>query len=125
MGKVRSADGIWREAKSTQKTVPDHLRHLPSDYVTKDASDPERIHPSDDPHIVDNLTKERHEKEIGTYVDPAAEPDPAGAGHRGDKALSQRKVDEVRLRVIRAYAQTNVRWLAEGLEPDRKPKPRS
>ncbi len=122
MAKVRSEAGVWSEAKAGPKHVPKHLRHLPSDHVTHEVADAERVHALDDPHIVESVSKELHDKERGTYVDHDAKPEALGVSGTGDKTLSQGKIDEVRLRVIRAYAQTNVKWIAEGGEPDKKPK---
>ncbi len=120
--KVRSADGSWRDGSAAPKHLPDHLRKLPGDYVTKEVADGERVHELDDPHIVESIAKERAQKEQGTYQDPDAKPEPLGVDYVADKRLNQNKVDEVRLRVIRAYVQTNMEWLQEGREIDKKPK---
>ncbi len=88
---------------TTNDEVGDHLKSLPSDYVTKDISDPDRIHKYDAPHIVDALAKERakpknQKKSIFDILRKQGKIKPHGRGYR----LDPLNVDVIRFRVIQA-----------------------
>lgn len=53
---------IESEKPSVEQLPPD-LAGLPSSFVTKDTSDPDKIHALDAPHIVESLTYEQQQKE--------------------------------------------------------------
>lgn len=59
MPKVLKADGQWYEGKAAPEHLREDLRALPSEFVTKNTSDPDKIHELDAPHIVAALTEEQ------------------------------------------------------------------
>lgn len=65
---MKGAKLVWDGEKFTPGKAspwlpPEHLRRLPAQWVTKDTSDPDRIHELDAPHIVSSLTEEQAKKE--------------------------------------------------------------
>lgn len=105
--------------KAAPELLREDLRKLPSDMVTKDADDEQRIHAEDPPHIQKALTKEARHRETG-FVNPF---DPANAPRgpelEGDHRLEQWKVDLVALKVKRAWANTQKLMIRMGRPADR------
>lgn len=120
MHKTLTSDGVWREGRASPELLPERLRRLPSDYVTKEVADADRVHPLDEDYIVDDLVRglARQEQGLSEAID-----EPLGvAKETRDFRLTQDRIDEVRLRVMRAWAQTNIKWLANDKKPDLKAK---
>jgi len=92
--------------------LPQHLRVLPGEFVTRDIEDPDKIHELDPDHIVDDLKQKLEAK----YIKP---PDPKTVKEQerkerlnaaiqpipiGEKApVTQPRVDAARLRVLRSF----------------------
>lgn len=95
-GKFVLRNGKWEEGKASPELLPEHMRALPDDLVTKDEADEKRIHAEDPGHIVQALVYENAKAE------KAAEQDPVGLEKLkalaripvGDKApLTQMRID--------------------------------
>ncbi len=110
---------MWSEGKATPWLPDERLRKLPGDYVTKDINDPVRAHESDEDYIVSNIVDDRRAAEKNPGV-PKETVLPVYLTE--DKKLSANKIDEVRLRVMLAFADTQKRIIREGGEPDKRPK---
>lgn len=111
----------WREGRAGPELLREDLRKLPGELVTKEIADGDKIHDLDDPHIVESIKQDWCEAQVG-YTNPLlkeAEPLGAAAIKRTEHlTLNQSRVDEVRLRVMRAWAQTNIEWIEAGKTPD-------
>lgn len=94
-----------QKEKAGPELLPDHLRVLPSDLVTKEIEVEDRIHAEDPPHIVKALASEYADKELGKKPhDPNAEPD--GPEVEARAPVTQEAVDVRRLAVMRRWANT-------------------
>jgi hypothetical protein len=93
-----------RKEKASPELLPEHLRVLPSDLVTKEIEVEDRVHAEDPKHIVKALASDYADKELGKKPhDPNAEPE----GPKVEsKRLTQEAVDVRRLSVMRRWATT-------------------
>lgn len=92
--------GTFDAGKARPELLPEHMRILPSDYVTKEIADEHRIHKHDDDHIVTALTKERLKSEAeGDVVAEKVFPTPT---EQTRMCLNQKDVDAIIMRVLRA-----------------------
>jgi len=88
---------------SDNTVVEKHLRDLPSDWVTKEEADPDKIHKFDAPHIVQELSKElakpkNRKKSIFSILKKQGKIKKHGRGYR----LDPLNVDYIRFRIIQA-----------------------
>jgi hypothetical protein len=67
--KIQTANGEWVDGKAKLEHLPERLRVLPSDLVTKDIDDPDRIHADDVPHIRKALIYEEQNRLTGRMND--------------------------------------------------------
>ena len=113
-------DGAWVDGKAEPEGLPEHLRILPGDVVSKDVDDPNRVHQLDAPHIVSSLAKEHHNKQLagkkktaGKVLKKLRAPGP------GEIApVTQWYVDVTKMRVIQQMAGLAVAQYEKGLRPD-------
>jgi len=118
---VITEKGERREGGASPELLPEELRKLPSDYVTKEEDDPDRVHPLDAPHIVEAVSAERREKEEGTYKDPLEKPKrkfPPIAPVGRVIPLSQQQIDYVRYRALQSIITVELCKAMEGEDPD-------
>lgn len=108
----RLVDGRLEEI---EKAAPEHLRedlrNIPSDLVTKDIGDPDRVHELDPPHILNTLVDEAEERDM-TPSETKEEVKPR------DTFVHQATVDAVRLRVLKAWIVTQKERIEFGQRPD-------
>ena len=109
-----------------KQKIPDHLQHLPSDLLTTDRDDPDRVYPTDAPHIVDAIAQDTAEALHKADTTPAKKKVP-GVGEvvpltklGADKA--QFEVDLVRLRVIKTLIDRYIGEVKALTEPKIRPK---
>lgn len=102
---VRKGSGDWAEGRASPTLLREDLRRLPGDYVTKEVGDEHRVHELDPPHIVDALVEDREKAEQEPTPDEPKlvatrflEALPVGV----KKPVSQRRVDWIRLRVMKS-----------------------
>jgi len=110
-GKRHSKRGVWKltdgqmvpAEKRSVENLPEHLRVLPADLVTKDEGDEDRIHETDAPHIVDAL-REEYDKRQQPEAEKVRTQDAMrrlGADTVGERVpLRQDRVDLVRARAF-------------------------
>lgn len=98
-------NGIWRNGKAEPEQLREDLRKLPANFVTKDISDPDRIHALDPEHIREALIEEQLEIEPGD--DPKETLETLTVAEVGDivpftgsKVNPQLEVDIIKMRVI-------------------------
>lgn len=112
MKKARKEDGTWVEGPASPELLPKHMRAIPSDWVTKDSDDPDRIHADDASHIVSSLAKEKA-KHKAEKADVKAELDKLWAPGPGERApITQWFVDVARTRVGMSWLRVVVAQLA-------------
>ena len=102
--------GEWREGAAAPQLLPDHLRKLPGELVTKDVDDPDKAHDLDAPHVVRTIVKDFAE---GHAKEEAKTPEAVGkklwAPGPGERApVRQWFVDVVKMRVIAALVRRAV-----------------
>jgi hypothetical protein len=114
---VPNEDGFDRiERPAAPKLLTEQMRKLPGDYVTDEVAVEDRVHELDDPHTVSTIVSERLEEELGIAqpkeeekkVCPPVNPDPRA------NTLNQLRVDEIRLRVMKAVSQTQMNNMIKG-----------
>lgn len=113
MREVRKADGTWESGKAAPELLREDLRALPSDAITKDVDDPDRVHALDPEHIRDELA----DKHILPEAPKDEEMPKPGLGWRPVKGRQQ-DVDLVRLRVMAAILQTELSRYENGEKPN-------
>lgn len=100
-------DGKFVEGKAGPEQLPEHMRALPSSFITKHEAEGDKVHELDPPHIVEALVKDLTEKEqpkptldgLPLAVQAlSASMAPLGAV----VPLNQRRIDVVRFRIIRS-----------------------
>lgn len=93
------------------------MRRLPSEMLTFDADDGDKVHEHDAAHIVDAIEQEHLEK-WGEVKKREPRPDPMEADDvledLEDWRLTQQHIDVIRLRVMSAWAKTQTNFLAQG-----------
>lgn len=120
MRQHRTESGEWRSGKASPKLLREDLRKLPSDYVTDEIEDIDRVHELDPDHVVESLVEERSlaeqktEEQRKTRVSRLLEDVP----HDRPIKLTQPRVDWVRLRVLSAVLGTLAEQAAAGRRPD-------
>lgn len=93
----------FTEGKAGPALLPEHMRGLPSSFVTKDTSDGDKIHELDPPHIVKALVREQTNKEQTSAKPDAVEVLASSLAPIGERVpLNQTRIDLVRFRIIRA-----------------------
>jgi hypothetical protein len=114
--------------------TPEHLKHLPSELVTDDIEDPDKIYKTDAPHIIQAITQdtvdERKRKEQGIQTPQQEQQQKAQAAGVGTvKKLTsfpsgrrQFQVDLVRLRIISSLVDRYIAEVKALVEPKIKPK---
>lgn len=111
-------DGKFQEGKATPWLPPEHLRGLPSEFVTKDTSDGDKIHELDPPHIVKELVA-KHEAALSKSSDSLPNTvrrlSEAVAPVGARVPLSQERIDIVRFKTIRS----RITRLAASPEPEK------
>lgn len=107
--------GKFVPGKAAPWQPPEQLRGLPSSWVTKDTSDPDRIHELDAPHIVEAL-KFEHQKQEQTPAKETEESVFADIDVWGGP-FDQTHIDWIRFKAIRnlvkgalIYAQRGARY---------------
>jgi len=91
--------------KASPELLPEHMRRLPGDLVTKEIEVEDRVHAEDPPHIVKALSSDYVDKAQGKQpVDPHAEPEGPKLDDR--RTVTQEAVDVRRLSVMRRWAMT-------------------
>lgn len=114
--KVLKEDGTWEDRPAKPEALPEHLRSLPGDLVTKDEADEDKIHQEDAPHIVEALKYEADKREHEATREPTAKEHAAAVVQDAPLGevvpLSQQRVDVVRFRIIRSL----LAWFVDVLE---------
>jgi hypothetical protein len=111
---------VFPKSRGKGKLLPEHMRELPSELVTDDEANEDAVHELDPPHIVEAL-KGEHAKKILEEERPQTtkeqlelliglESAPTGIGG----PLNQRRVDIVRMRIIRAVLDSLVEFGPSG-----------
>jgi hypothetical protein len=105
--------------KASPELLPEVLRKLPSDLVTKDIEVEDKAHKEDidTPHVIKSIAKDRAKQELGEKpIDPfAKEPEPIPDE---DPRLNQHMIDIRRLCVLREWANTQKSFIARGKPSD-------
>jgi hypothetical protein len=118
--KTYGLDGKQKLRSSPELLRPE-LRRLPGELVTKDTDDPDKVHDLDASHIVEALTHEycqKHEETDQPKVAPEKAPVKDILAGLEQNRLTQDRVDIVRMRVLRAWADTQRQCAADGVEND-------
>lgn len=122
---VLTEAGEWREGSASPRQLPEELRSLPGELVTKDADDPDKAHDLDAPHVVRQI--------VGDFVKANApeEPKPKTAKEElkklwapgpGESApVRQWFVDVAKMRVIATLVRVAVARFQAGGDPDLTP----
>lgn len=107
------------KAKASPELLPEMLRKLPGDLVTKDIEVEDKAHKEDvdTPHVIKAIAKDRARLERGEKsVDPLAkEPEPIPDE---DPRLNQPMIDIRRVCVMREWARTQKALIASGKPSD-------
>lgn len=114
-------DGAWVEGSTGIELIEEYLRGLPADLVTKDASDPEKIHELDPPHIREELLEEylQPPEDDGSIADKLTCIQPGEYvpfGGRGIDTLWE--LDVIKLRVMNTTINKMCTAADRGAEPD-------
>ncbi len=110
-----------QKAKASPELLPDFMRGLPSDLVTKEIEVEDRVHAEDPPHIVKALASEYADKELGKVaIDPYAEPDAPEVDTR--MPVTQEAIDVRRLAVMRRWANTQKERILNHVPTDMRVK---
>lgn len=112
--------GVWQEGKASPRLLPEPLRQLPSDYVTKEIEDQGRVHELDPEHIREALVDERTAAERG----PAATEKPSlpKLPDLAHTKCTQENIDLIRLRILAVLTAENQMRLNLGETLDTKVK---
>lgn len=111
--------GNWNEGKAAPKLLPDELRALPSDYVTSDIEDTNRVHELDPEHVRLSLVDDR----IDAETRPTAEPEqnlPSLPRNIEWVPCTQENIDLIRLRVTKILVDANYHKVSWGEPPDNR-----
>jgi hypothetical protein len=115
--------GEWREGAASVQLLPDTLRKLPGELVTKDVDDPDKAHEIDAPHVVSNIVKDFAKAQAPVEADTtekvAKKLYAPGPGERGP--VLQWYVDVTKMRVIAALVSKAMSEYHRGLDPDLTP----
>lgn len=104
-------DGKWHDGAATPWLPPENLRGLPSEWVTKDTSDPDKIHELDDPHIVSALVEEQAKALLPKKEEPESiirKYDLWGG------PFDQLHIDLIKFKAIRNLVRTAQVWAEHG-----------
>lgn len=114
-GRVVLGEDLKPKEAPSVELLPERLRVLPSDLVTKDHDDPDRAHILDPDHIIEALEEDYNDRHNGGKP----EDDPRlTASRQVTRESPQLAVDLVRLRVMSATARQNLAWMQQGLPTD-------
>lgn len=119
MKQTLTEQGEWREGAAAPRMLPDELRKLPGELVTRDVDDPDKAHDSDAPHVVRSIVRdfakaqapepETQDKAVKKLWAP-------GPGERAP--VRQWFVDVAKMRVIAALVNRAVDDFGAGLDAD-------
>lgn len=116
--------GEWVEGAAAPRLLPDNLRSLPSELVTRDADDPDKAHEIDAPHVVSTIVKDFAKAHGNAPKDDTAEKvaKKLWAPGPGERApVRQWFVDVAKMRVIAALVNKMVADFSAGLDVDMTP----
>ena len=115
-------NGEWIEAAPSPQLLPEHMRELPADMVTKDPADPDRVHELDPDYVVHELVDIAKQKQAVTKQDPLKAYKYREAPRDAVVPLSQEQVDFVRFRIIKARVDSAVALVTANQPVDLKVK---
>jgi hypothetical protein len=120
-GKQVLRNGKWEDGAATPELLPEHMRGLPGEWLTKEEAHPNNIHTLDPPHIVGALIDE-HVKKLND-ADKSETPDEAvkklPCAQPGEVVpLSQWEIDIVRMRVLRSLVKSAIAEKKNGGSPN-------
>lgn len=124
MRRVLTESGEWRDGAAAPQHLPDELRRLPGEIVTKDVDDPDKAHEIDAPHVVNTIAKDFVKAQVKEERDdtPQKVAKKLWAPGPGERApVRQWFVDVARMRVIAALVNRAVDSVNQGVMPDLTP----
>lgn len=115
--------GEWREGAAAPRLLPEELRKLPGELVTRDVDDENKAHDLDAPHVISNIVKD-----FAKAQEPEKDDTPQKVAKKlwapgpGERApVRQWFVDVAKMRVIAALINKASSEYARGLDPDLTP----
>jgi len=106
--------------KRSVELLPEHLRKLPGELVTKEKADPDKAHAIDAPHVVESIIHDRAE-EIKKADDKPVDKPILRAAKPGEYVpLSQQQIDIVRMRVLSSLIDQFIKWAGGDKTVDRE-----
>jgi hypothetical protein len=120
MKRTLTESGEWRDGAATPRLLPDDLRKLPGELVTKDVDDEAKAHELDAPHVVRGIVKDFAKAQEAPKDDtPQKVAKKLWAPGPGERApVRQWFVDVVKMRVIATLVNRAVDDFNAGIDPD-------
>lgn len=100
--KVLTKDGEWKQGSAAPELLAPELRSLPSEVVTKDFDDPDKVVNGDERHVRETIVEDWAKKGVD-HQTPWVHGRPVDIRSRlfgEDKRLTQDKVDFIRAEVV-------------------------
>lgn len=111
--KFNESSGTFVEVdKPSVERLPDEIRGLPSSFVTKDTSDPDKIHALDAPHTVETLVYEQQKKEQAS--NPQLPENILEKYDLFDGPFNQEHIDMIRFKAIRNLVRSSFLIMERG-----------
>lgn len=106
------------------KTIPTHLKHLPSDLVTSETADGARVHSLDPGHVVDSIAQDYFDngEVVKEEEDRQAPKEKFTQIFRRVSEKGQIGVDDIRVSVMRALIKTQIARIKRGENLDMEVK---
>lgn len=102
---VRKQDGTWQNGKASPKLLKENLRRLPSELVTEEIDEGDKIHELDPPHVVEDIKETWKEDQLSPKSESLQDSLKKIHLPPGYK-LNPLAVDIIRMRIIRALIET-------------------
>lgn len=123
-GRIVIGEDGKAKTKAAPDLLPEELRKLPGELVTKDVDDPGRVHALDPEHVRESLVFEARESSgEAVWSGESEEPPPPDAkapesDREARRNNPQLAVDIVRLRILRAWAESEAAVIERGGRAD-------
>jgi len=92
---------VYEGERAAPENLREDLRKMPGEYVTKDTSDPDKIHELDDPHVVEQYVAdfERSQEEAEKPKDPIKSVRDAIKSNWNTEVFDQKNIDWCRFNI--------------------------